>query len=149
MYNHNLYSSFASYYKANGLDKLYIYYTARANEELVHHKWIIDYLNENHVEFKYPSIPEINEEYNDLLTPFELTLSKEIETTKLILEIVNLAQKENDWLTFNWLMRDSAPMLVAEQTEEESISRTALLIAEQDDETWLSKQDAILSAYNS
>ena len=71
IYNHNLYSSFASYYKANGLDKLYTYYTARANEELVHHKWIVDYLNENHVEFKYPSIPEINEEYNDLLTPFE------------------------------------------------------------------------------
>lgn len=148
MYNHNLYSGFASYYKSNGLNKLASYYSARASEELEHHKWIVDYLNENHIQFKYPSIPEVTEEYDNLLTPFELTYSKELETTDLILQIVDLVQKEKDWLTFNWLMRDSAPMLVAEQREEESISRTALLIAEQDD-SWISKEEAILNAYNS
>ena len=45
-------------------------------------------------------------------------------------------------------MRDSAPCLVAEQREEESISRTALFIAKQDD-SWISKANAILNAYNS
>lgn len=148
MYNHNLYSGFANYYKTQGLEDLYVYYTNRANEELEHHKWIIDYLNENHIEFKYPAIPEVSETYDDLTTPFELTLDKELETTDLILDIVDLAQDEKDWLTFNWLMRDSAPCLVAEQREEESISKTALVIANQDD-SWISKASAILTAYNS
>jgi ferritin len=148
MYNHNLYSGFASYYKSLGLEKLCTYYIQRANEELEHHKWIVDYLHENHINFKYPEIPEITEKYDDPTTPFELTLEKELETTDLILEIVDLAQEKKDWLVFNWLMRDTAPCLVAEQREEESISRTALAIAKQDD-TWISKEDAILNAYNS
>lgn len=147
MYNHNLYSGFANYYKIKGLEDLYKYYTRRAHEELEHHQWIIDFLNENHIDFKYPSIPEVSETYDDLVTPFELTLDKEIETTNLILEIVDLVQDEKDWLTFNWLMRDSVPCLVAEQREEESISRTALNIAKQDD-SWISKASAILNAYN-
>lgn len=148
MYNHNLYSGFANYYKIKGLENLYEYYTRRAHEELEHHRWIVDYLNENHIDFTYPTIPEVTETYNDLVTPFELTLDKEIETTNLILDIVDLAQEEKDWITFNWLMRDSAPCLVAEQREEESISRTALFIAKQED-SWISKADAILNAYNS
>lgn len=148
LYNHNLYSGFASYFQANGLPQLCNYYKGRANEEFVHHKWIVDYLKENHVEFKYPNVPEITEEYNDFITPFELTLKQEIETTNMIYEIVELAQKEKDWMTFQWLMRDSSPNLVAEQIEEESISRTALYIAEQDD-SWLAKSDAINNAYYS
>lgn len=148
MYNHNLYSGFANYYKIKGLEDLYQYYTKRAHEELEHHRWIIDYLNENHIGFVYPTIPEVTETYDDLITPFELTLDKEIETTNLILKIVDLAQEDKDWITFNWLMRDNAPCLVAEQREEESISRTALFIAKQDD-SWISKAGAILNAYNS
>jgi hypothetical protein len=45
-------------------------------------------------------------------------------------------------------MTDSAPSVVAKQREEASISRTALFIAKQED-SWISKADAILNAYNS
>lgn len=148
LYNHNLYKTFANFFNSEGLVKLYMYYTSRAEEELLHHNWIVNYLNANHIEFKYPTIPQISEEFDDYITPFELTLKKEIETTNLINEIVELALEEKDWLTFNWLMKDSGSKLVAEQLEEESISRTVLYIAEQDD-SWISKEVAILEAYNS
>lgn len=148
LYNHNLYKTFANFFLVEGLMKLHQYYVARANEELVHHNWIVDYLNANHIEFKYPAIPEISESFDDYITPFELTLEKEIETTNLINVMVELALKEKDWLTFNWLMKDNGAKLVAEQREEESISRTALNIANQDD-SWISKEAAILDAYNS
>lgn len=148
LYNHNLYKTFANFFLVEGLMKLHLYYTERANEELIHHEWIVSYLNANHIEFKYPSVPEISETFDDYITPFELTLEKEIETTDLINEIVDLALKQNDWLTFNWLMKDSGAKLVAEQREEESISRTVLNIANQDD-SWISKESAILEAYHS
>lgn len=148
LYNHNLYKTFANFFLVEGLMKLYQYYTARANEELIHHNWIVDYLNANHIEFKYPSVPEVSESFDDYITPFELTLEKEIETTNSINEIVDLAFTEKDWLTFNWLMKDTGAKLVAEQREEESISRTALNIANQDD-SWISKEASIIEAYNS
>lgn len=148
LYNHNLYKTFANFFLVEGLMKLYQYYTNRANEELLHHNWIVDYLNANHIEFKYPSIPEVSEEFDDYITPFEQTLDKEIETTNSINAIVELALEEKDWLTFNWLMKNSGSKLVAEQREEESISRTVLNIANQED-SWISKESAILEAYNS
>ena len=148
LYNHNLYRTFANFFLVEGLMKLYEYYTARANEEFIHHQWIVDYLNANHIEFKYPAIPEVSESFDDYLIPFELTLEKEIETTNLINEMVDLALNDKDWLTFNWLMSDSGAKLVAEQREEESISRTVLNIVNQDD-SWISKETAILEAYKS
>lgn len=147
LYNHNLYKTFANFFNVEGLVKLGTYYDARAKEELLHHQWIVDYLNANNVAFSYPAVPEISEVFEEYIEPFELTLYKEIETTKAISEIVDLAYSEQDWLTFNWLMRGSGAKLVAEQIEEESISRTALNIANQDD-SWISKEAAIVDAYN-
>ena len=146
LYNHNLYKSYANFFFYAGLSDLSKYYECRASEELKHHDWIISYLNERGAEIKYLSTPEITEKFNDCLTPFEQTLDREIETTKLIYEIVELAQQEHDWLTFSWLMNPEK--LVAEQIEEESISRTALVIAHSDD-SWLSKASTILNTYNS
>ena len=45
-------------------------------------------------------------------------------------------------------MKDSGAKLVAEQREEESISRTVLNIANKDD-SWISKESTILEAYHS
>ena len=66
----------------------------------------------------------------------------------MIYEIVDQAAAECDWATFNWLNgHDSViGMLVNEQVEEESISRTALDIAESEG-SWLRKEKSIMNAY--
>lgn len=145
MYNHNLYKTFANFFYIEGLVDLGKYYDERAHEELNHHNWIVSYLNERDEEFKYPVIPEVTEEFHDYVTPFKQTLDKEIETTELIYKIVDLAQQEHDWMTFNWLMNPEK--LVTEQIEEESISRIALNLANSED-SWISKANAILTTYN-
>ena len=65
----------------------------------------------------------------------------------MIYEIVDLATKENDYLTLAWLMHSgNGAKLVAEQSEEMSISELVLDIASQDG-TWMEKGRTILRAY--
>ena len=84
----------------------------------------------------------------DYKKPFELTINAEEETTKSIYAIVDLAKKEDDWITLAWLMQNDSTTgaLVLEQSEELDISETAYAIACQDD-SWLQKEKAILAAY--
>lgn len=148
MYNHNLYMSFSNFFGVQGLAVLEQYYKERADEEYLHHSWIRMYLNENDAAYIYPDIPPISEKYEDNVTPFKLTVDKEIETTQLIYEIVEQALDEGDWATFNWLNGNdpATGRLVQEQVEEESISRTALDIASEEG-SWLRKEKSIMNAY--
>lgn len=148
LYNHNLYMSFSNFFGVQGLSVLEEYYKQRADEEYLHHSWIRKYLNQNDSEYIYPDIPSISEKFEDNVTPFKLTVDKEIETTKLIYEIVEQALEEGDWATFTWLNGNDPEegMLVKEQVEEESISRTALDIA-QSEGSWLRKEKSIMNAY--
>ena len=107
LYNHNLYRSFANYYGINGLAVLESYYIKRAEEEKLHHDWIINYLNYNDAAVIYPEVPAIKEDWDDPVTPFRLTVDKEIETTNLIKEMVNYSLTEKDWFTWCWLMGNS------------------------------------------
>lgn len=117
MYNHNLYMSFSNFYGVQGLAVLEEYYKLRAKEEYLHAEWIRTYMNENDSAYVYPDIPAISEVFEDNVTPFKLTVDKEIETTQLIYEIVDQALEEGDWATFNWLNGDSDEIgrLVQEQ----------------------------------
>lgn len=148
LHNYTLYKTFANYFGACGLNLLREYYLGRADEELLHHQWIADYLDERGVFFKYPAIAEVNEEFNEHIDVFKLTVTVEEDTTKLIYDIVNLAYDEKDWLTISWLTKNTGSKLLLEQAEEESISNMALEIAEQDG-SWFEKERAILSAYKS
>lgn len=148
LHNYTLYKTFANYFANSGLNLLKEYYDGRADEELLHHKWIADYLSERGVFFKYPTIDEVHEEFNDHLDVFKLTVDVEEDTTELIYKIVDLAHKENDYLTLGWLMQNgNGAKLVLEQSEELDISNLALEIASQDG-SWFEKERAILKAYN-
>lgn len=122
LFNHNLYRTFANFFATEGITDLEKYYIHRAEEELTHHRWIVDYLNNSDFDFKYPAVKAVDEDVTDYITPFKLTVDKEIETTELIYKIVDATLEEKDWQTFNWLQSK----LVPEQTEEENTSRTAL-----------------------
>jgi ferritin len=142
LYNHNLYRTFANYFAVKGLPDLEEYYIKRAEEEIDHHRWIANRLNYADVEFIYPAIPNVETVIEDEVSTFAQTLDKEIETTELIYNIVNVAKEEGDWETVYWLEKG----LVDEQTEEEHISRLFLKIAKQDTD-WVTKGKHILETY--
>lgn len=139
--NHNLYMTFAAFYSRNGYISLEKYYRKRAEEEFKHHMWCFDYITDADCDFIYPAIETVPEKYTpqtDLLKPFEWTVEREIETTQMIYAIRDLAVKENDRMTANWLNK----LLINEQIEEENTSRMAQSIAEQED-SWLEKAEEI------
>lgn len=147
MKNFTFYNTFAVYYSCKGLEKLGQYYEARANEELEHQKWVMEYLKECDADFEYPGIPVNESQPLDEISPFRLTVDREIETSEMIKEIANQAQKEGDWMTLAFLMGNlNNARLIPEQIEEESLSRTALDIMTTDDHI-LKKQDQVYELY--
>lgn len=147
--NHSLYRTFANYFAVEGLPKLELYWLGRAKEEYLHHDWIYKYLTDNDAVFQYPPVPPINIDITDRIIPFDATVDREIETTVSIHRLVDQALKEGDWATFQWLNGESSEegMLVKEQVEEESISRTIADMAKEN-ASWLRKENAILDFYN-
>ena len=137
--NHSLYRTFANYFDVEGLPKLATYWLGRAAEEYLHHEWIYKYLTTNDA---------IKVNIIDRVMPFAATVDREIETTMGINRIVDQAQKEGDWATFQWLNGEDEDegRLVKEQVEEESISRTILDMAKEEG-SWLRKQSTILAFY--
>lgn len=149
LYNMNLYRTFANFYGTKGYAVLEKYYIERSEEEKAHHNWIEAFLRETDARIKYPEIPAIEEEWGeDMIKPFKLTVEAEIKTTQLIDEMIDQAMTEKDWGTYMWLLSDDDEWgrLRREQIEEESISRTALDIAESDS-SWNTKEKAIMKAY--
>lgn len=146
--NYHLYRTFSAYFSRNHLYKLALYYKFRSDEENTHHDWIFSYLSACDAEFEYPEIKASNVDIKSHLTPFEMTVDKEIETTLGIYQIVNLAAEEGDWNTFQWLHGNSSieGKLISEQQEEETLSRRILGLARVDTD-WITKQDAILEYY--
>ncbi len=146
--NFALYNSFSVYYSCKGLEKLGKYYKARADEELMHQEWIMNYLSECDVQFEYPAIP-VNEtrKLDDDVTAFRLTVEREVETTGMINEIADTAFEQRDWMTLSFLLGTfNNARLIPEQIEEESLSRTALDIMMTDDHI-LKKENQVYDLY--
>ena len=96
----------------------------------------------------YPDTPSIHtvvaESIEDEMTPFELTVEVELDTTKGIYEILDAAIEAHDYKTVAWLNAEGK--LIQEQIEEEHVSKVILEIAKQED-SWISKASAIRAAY--
>lgn len=145
LHNHAIYRTFANFFALKGLTDLETYYIQRADEEINHHRWIVDRLNYCDVPFCYPSTPAVEEEFPEddveaCVFPFQRTVDLEIETTEWIFAIADAAKAEGDWETFYWLQQT----LIDEQNEEEATSRTALDIACMNDASWIRRSKEIL-----
>lgn len=139
--NFNLYSSFANYFSLEGIVDLQEYYYKRAQEEKNHHDWILSYLNDADYRTIYSAIEENKEQTVDSwLTPFTVTVEREILTTQMLYSIYAAAIAEADFMTASWLFEK----LIKEQIEEESISRMAVSIIELDGDIF-NKAEAILN----
>lgn len=117
LHNMHLYGSFANFFGVRGFEKLEKYFKARENEELKHSQFIYYWLTYNDAEFKYPSVPDIEEKWETLEDPFILTTEAEVKTTKEIYNIADLALDTGDYATWNWLNdhNEKTGMLIAEQ----------------------------------
>ncbi len=136
--NYMLYNMFSNFFALENILPLEEYYHKRAHEEMVHHNWIVDYLQEADCLLTYPT-PNIQNTAKTLIDPFILTVNKEIETTQMIYKIAEVALEEKDFMTFNWLNQH----LIPEQIEEENTSRMARQIMELDADL-LEKSEQIL-----
>ncbi|MEG0773565.1 ferritin-like domain-containing protein [Clostridium sp.] len=94
--NHNAYMNFSNYFGVRGFVVLEEYFKQRAEEEYKHHSWIRHYLNDNDAEYIYPIIDQFNKVISDMISPFTITVDLEIDTTKMIYEIVDQAADEGD-----------------------------------------------------
>jgi len=138
--NHALYLSFANFFSLEGIADLEEYYRRRADEELDHHQWIMDYLSDGDFQFMYPAVEQNAEKPLDILSPFSMTVDREILTTQLIYNIYAAAEAEKDYMTCSWLYNK----LIKEQIEEENISRMAVTIMEEETSPLLIKARAVL-----
>lgn len=138
--NFNLYMSFANYYAVEGYPKIEEYWRKRAQEEMHHYEWCFKYLTDADYKFNYPLIEENKDVFSDIITPFKLTVDREIETTNMICKIHEAALAEKDYMTAYWVLDP----LLKEQIEEENTSRTALAIIEEDSNIY-SRSKEILS----
>jgi len=146
--NFTLYNSFAVYFSCKGLEKLGKYFKARADEEIMHQEWIMNYMTECDAKFEYPGIP-VNENYklDDDVTAFRLSVEREVETTYMVNEIADKAFEQRDWMTLSFLLGTfNNARLIPEQIEEESLSRTALDIMQTNDNI-LKKENQIYDLY--
>jgi len=138
--NFTLYKSYEIYFGYLQIHDIEEYWHKRADEEMIHHNWIHEYLKEADILFMYPSVEDNNEmKPSDSISPFEFSVEREILTTEMIYKIREQAEKENDYMTMNWL-DDS---LIKEQREEENTSRAALDIMKSNADLF-NKADQIL-----
>ena len=138
--NRNLYLSYANYFSIEGVLDLEEYYRKRAEEENRHHQWIMDYLSEGDYKFMYPAVEQNTEKVENYVDPFKQTIEREILTTDMIYVIYDQAIEEKDHMTASWLYK----LLINEQSEEENISRGALVIIEEEGANIFSKAERIL-----
>jgi len=115
LYSSYLYLSMAAYFHSVGLDGFGRWMRAQAQEENVHGMKIFDFVIERGGTVTLTAIEGPKTKWSSAVEVFEETLAHEQKVTSLINGLVDLAKKESDYATDNFLQ-----WFVAEQVEEEA-----------------------------
>ncbi len=115
LYSSYLYISMAGYYESIDLIGFGHWMKCQAKEELFHAMKFYDYLNERGGTVTLKPIAGPQTKWKNTSAPFEDAYKHEIKVTGLINNLVNLAIKEKDHATNNFLQ-----WFVKEQVEEEA-----------------------------
>jgi ferritin len=102
-----------------GLDGITEFFYIQSNEERVHMLKLIRYVNERGGFAMVPALEQPIITYQSLKRVFEEFLKHEIAVSESINDLVDLALKERDYATHNFLQ-----WYVSEQIEEERLART-------------------------
>lgn len=102
-----------------GLDGVTDFFYKQSDEERIHMLRLIRYINERGGFAIVPALHQPNITFQSLKRVFEELLKHEIKVSESINDIVDLALKEKDFATHNFLQ-----WYVSEQIEEERLART-------------------------
>jgi ferritin len=120
-YSSNLYLQMSSWCIQHGLDGCGNFFRQHADEEKMHMQKLFDYVNETGSYAVIGSIKSVQAEFTSVVEIFEETYKHEQFITEQINGLVNIAFKESDFSTFNFLQ-----WYVAEQHEEEQLFKAIL-----------------------
>ena len=115
LYSSYLYLSMAAYFESINLKGFANWMKIQAQEEVTHAMKFFDYINERGGRVTLDAIKKPPAEWKSPLDVFENTYKHEVNVTKMINSLVDLAIKEKDHATYNMLQ-----WFVAEQVEEEA-----------------------------
>lgn len=115
------YIAIAFYFESETLPELAKFFHAQAREEHMHAMKILSYISEAGNQPFVPATQEPRNHFETAAEAIELALNQELKVTDQINQLVDLAAKENDHLTRQFLQ-----WFVTEQLEEVS-SMSALL----------------------
>lgn len=114
-YSAYLYLSMSAYFESINLKGFANWMRVQAQEEITHAMKFFDYINERGGRVYLESIEKPPTEWDSPLHVFEETYKHEVNVTRMINDLVNLAIEEKDHATYNMLQ-----WFVAEQVEEEA-----------------------------
>jgi len=121
MYSSNLYLQMSSWCAYKGLEGCSSFLSQHAEEELLHGKKLLNYIDETGGLAILGAIPAPPQSFQSLREVFEKIFEHEKMITKKINELVNVANAESDYATLQFLQ-----WYVAEQHEEEFLFKTIL-----------------------
>jgi ferritin len=107
------YDSIASYFAAESLPRLAAFYYQQSTEERMHAHRIIKFILDVGGRVRIPAIGETPWNFKTAEVAVKTALDSELNVTKSINSLVELAQKEKDYATSNMLL-----WFVTEQVEE-------------------------------
>jgi len=114
IYSAYFYLGMSAYAASKGLKGFANWFYCQWNEELFHAKKIFDYIHQSGEKVFLKAIDEPPQDFSSAKDLFEKTLAHEKKVTTLIRNLVELAKKENDKDTEDFLQ-----WFVKEQVEEE------------------------------
>ena len=117
-YSSYFYLSMSAYFESKDLMGFAQWFRVQANEEYAHAMKIFDYIYQIGGEVKLMEIKGPKTDWNTFLEVFQDTYEHEQNVTKSINEILDLAYKEKDHATVNFLQ-----WFVSEQVEEEATAQ--------------------------
>jgi ferritin len=115
------YIAIGSWCERTGYDGSTAFFFEQANEENTHMLKFIHYLNNAGAEAIIPAIEKPQDKFDSLESTFQAGLKSEQTVTKLINNLVDMAEKEKDRATYSFLQ-----WFVSEQIEEETLFQTIL-----------------------
>ena len=117
-YSSYFYLSMSAYFESKDLMGFAQWFRVQANEEYAHAMKIFDYIYQIGGSVKLMEIKGPKTDWNTFLEVFQDTYEHEQNVTKSINEILDLAYKEKDHATVNFLQ-----WFVSEQVEEEATAQ--------------------------
>jgi ferritin len=117
----NAYVAIGSWCERTGYEGSAAFFFEQANEENTHMLKFIHYLNNTGAEAIISAIEKPQGKFDSLESTFQAGLKSEQTVTKLINNLVEIAEKEKDRATYSFLQ-----WFVSEQVEEETLLETIL-----------------------